>query len=154
MTPVPASRPLLQRVRHFLRRPWRDQWLFVQTYILLGLARLAINTVPFPRLTKYLGTPLLESPAEAPLPHLLEARRIAWAVRAASRYTPWKSSCFPQAIAAKVLLRRRGIASTLYLGAAFKARTELEAHAWLRCGPLYVTGGAGHVHFGTVGIFG
>ncbi len=31
---------------------------------------------------------------------------------------------------------------------------QLNIHAWLRCGPLYVTGGAGHRHFGTVGIFG
>jgi hypothetical protein len=118
------------------------------------LARLAINTVKFESLVRRLGASGFETPSEAPLAHLNEARRIAWAVRSASRYTPWKSNCFPQAIAAKFLLRQRGIHSTLYLGAAFKARTELEAHAWLRCGPLYVTGGAGRIHFGTVGIFG
>jgi hypothetical protein len=56
-------------------------------------------------------------------------------------------------VAAKILLRRSGIASTLYLGAAFKARSTLEAHAWLRCGPLYVTGGAGHLRYGTVASF-
>jgi hypothetical protein len=153
MTPAQIPSPLQQRLLNFLRRPWRDQWLFVQTYILLGLARLTINTLPFPRLVKHLGTHMAESPAEVSLPHLREAQRIAWAVRTASRYTPWKSNCFPQAIAAKYLLRQRGIASTLYLGAAFKARTELEAHAWLRCGPFYITGSAQRFHFGTVGIF-
>ena len=151
---VSASKLIVQRARNFLDRPWRDQWLFFKAYFLLGLARLAINSVPFPKLTKYLGISMAESPAEAPIHHVVEARRIAWAVRTASQYTPWKSNCFPQAIAAKYLLRRKGIPSTLYLGAAFKARTELEAHAWLRCGQFYVTGGAGHVHFGTVGIFG
>lgn len=154
MMPPPVSTPFLQRARNFLGRPWRDQWLFVEAYTLLGIARLAINTLPFPALVKRLGVSKSETPAEVPIPHLLEARRIGWAVRSASKYTPWKSNCFPQAIAAKYLLRRKGIGSTLYLGAAFKARTELEAHAWLRCGPYYVTGGAGHVHFGTVGIFG
>ena len=149
-----ASRPFLMRLRRFLRRSWRDQWLFVTAYILLGLARLAINTLKFEALAKCLGTSGVEtSTVELPA-HLAEARRIAWAVGAASRYTPWSSNCFPQAVAARFLLRRRGIPSTLYLGAAFKARTELEAHAWLRCGPLYVTGGAVHSHFGTVGIFG
>ena len=154
MTPASEPIPLLQRMRRFLRRPWSDQWLFVQAFLLLGLARLAINIVPFPRLTKHLGVPRVESPAEVPLPHLQEARRVARAVKSASHYTPWKSNCFPQAIAAKYILRRRGITSTLYLGAAFKARSELEAHAWLRCGQFYVTGGVGHRHFGTVGIFG
>ena len=145
---------ILERARRFLRRSLRDQWLFVQAYVLLGAARLAINIVPFHRLAPCLGTEKVESPAEVPPSHLAQARRIAWAVRTASRYTPWKSNCFPQAVAAKILLRRRGIANTLYLGAAFKARTELEAHAWLRCGSFYVTGGPGHRHFGTVGIFG
>ncbi len=154
MTFIPPSRPLLPRVRRFLRRPWRDLALFVQAYCLLGLARLAIDTLKFETLVNRLGAPGFETPPEAPLWHLTEARRIAWAVHSASRYTPWKSNCFPQAMAAKYLLRQRGIRSTLYLGAAFKARTELEAHAWLRCGPLYVTGGAGHIHFGTLGIFG
>lgn len=138
----------------FLRRPWRDRWLLVHVYVLLGLARLAVKIIPFPVLAKHLGTQAIESPTQVPKPHLLEAQRVAWAVSAASRRTPWQSNCFPQAIAAKYLLRRRGISSTLYLGAAFKTRTELEAHAWVRCGQFYVTGGAGHLHFGTVGIFG
>jgi adenylylsulfate kinase len=122
--------------------------------VLLGLARLAINTVPFARLARHLGVPGVESVPDVPDPELVAARRIAWAVHTAGCYTPWKSNCLPSALAAKYLLRRRGIASTLYLGAAFKARTELEAHAWLRCGPLYVTGGPGHLSFGTVAVYG
>jgi hypothetical protein len=154
MSDLQAFQNHLQRARNFLNYPWQDQRLIVKTYILLGLARLAIKTVKFERLVGYLGTSMVESPVEAPGPHLREARRIAWAVHTASQYTPWNSNCFPQAIAAKVLLRQRGIQSTLYLGAAFKAHAEMEAHAWLRCGRLYVTGGKGHLRFGVVGIFG
>jgi hypothetical protein len=150
----PASRPFSERLQRFLGRPWPDIWLFIQAYLVLGLARMAINTVRFESLVKRLGTLGLETPSELEAGQLREARRIAWAVTRASLYTPWNSNCFPQAITAKMLLRWRGIPSTLYLGAAFKARTELEAHAWLRCGPLYVTGGAGQRHFGTLGIFG
>ncbi len=154
MNPAPVSKSFMERARHFITRSWRDQWLFIEAYILLGMARLRINTITFHVIVKSLGTSGFETPAEETAEHLAEARRIAWAVQTASCYTPWKSNCFPQAIAAKTLLRRKDIPSTLYLGAAFKARTELEAHAWLRCGPLYVTGGAGHRQFGTVGIFG
>lgn len=147
-------RQWLRRLGSFLRLPWCDRWLFVQATVLLGLARLAINTVPFARLARYLGVPGVESVPDIPDYELVEARHVAWAVRTAGRYTPWKSNCLPSAMVAKYLLRRRGIASTLYLGAAFKARTELEAHAWLRCGRLYVTGGAGHLRFGTVAAYG
>jgi hypothetical protein len=150
--PPPFS--FTDRLRHFLDRSWQERWLFVQAYCLLGVARLRIDTTKFETLSRSLGTAGHETPREETPEHLREARRVAWAVRSASRFTPWKSNCFPQAITAKILLRRKGIASTLYLGAAFKARSELEAHAWLRCGPLYVTGGAGHRHFGTLGIFG
>ena len=148
------SRNFSRRVVRFLGLPWQTQWLFIRAYILLGLARLAIDTIKFETLAKRLGKSGVETPQEITPQQVREARRIAWAVRTASQYTPWESNCFPQAIAAKTLLRRSGIPSTLYLGAAFKARTELEAHAWLRCGQIYVTGGRGQIHFGTVGIFG
>lgn len=144
-----------ERLWGVARRPRRDKWLLLQAYVLLGVTRLAINIMPFSRLSRRFGPRMTETPAEAPVEQLREARRIAWAIRQASPYTPWRSNCFPQALTAKILLRRRGIPSTLYLGAAFKAGVpELEAHAWLRCGPLYVTGGNGHRHYGAVAAFG
>ena len=144
----------VQSMRNLLRRPWQDQCLVGQAYLLLGLARLAINTVPFSRLATRLGAQQEESSAAVPPHHIEQARRTGWAVSAASRYTPWNSNCLPQAITAKYLLHRRGIDSTLYLGTAFRARTQLEAHAWLRCGSIYVTGGAARQRFEPLGVFG
>lgn len=76
-----------------------------------------------------------------------------------SPYTPWTSNCFPQALVAKYWLRQRHIPTTLYLGVALTKtadapRAEMAAHAWLRCGPLIVTGGRGHERFTTVAHFG
>lgn len=145
----------LARLRTLLRRPWADKWLLLQAYLLLGLTRLAILTLSFRRLARALGPLQTETPADIPAEHLAAARRIAWAIHRAGPYTPWTSNCFPQAITGKILLRRRGIPSTLYLGVAFKEdKSELEAHAWLRCGSLYVTGGKGDEKFGVVGVFG
>ncbi|MBW7886440.1 MAG: lasso peptide biosynthesis B2 protein [Caldilineaceae bacterium] len=149
----PHSR--LRRIRNFLGRPWADKWLFVQAYLLLGVTRLAINTMPFPRLARYFGSRMVETPEDAPVEHLRQARRVAWAIRRASPYTPWNSNCFPQALTAKILLRRRRIPSTLYLGSAIKKDEQiLESHAWLRCGSLYVTGGNGRQHFAVLAAFG
>ena len=52
---------------------------------------------------------------------------------------PWKTLCLCEAVAAKIMLNRRQVMSTLYLGVA-KEKGTLIAHAWLRCGTTYVTG--------------
>jgi len=136
-------------------RPWADKWLLVQVCLLLGITQLAINTLSFPRLARHFGPLRVETPIELGPEHLTAAQRVAWAIQRISPYTPWQSNCFPQALTAKIWLRRRGIPSTLYLGAAFKEdKSGLEAHAWLRCGSLYVTGGKGDEKFGVVGVFG
>ena len=44
------------------------------------------------------------------------------------------------AMAGKKILDRRGIPSTLYLGLAKDEECGLKAHAWLRTGPMIVTG--------------
>lgn len=144
------------RLANLARRPWRDKVLVAQALALLGLSRLAVCLVPMRKLAPYFGTHMLETAQDLPLEQLREARRIAWAIKSITPYTPWKSNCYPQAITAKYLLERRGIACTLYLGATFKKEEKggLDAHAWVRCGPMYITGGKGHEQFGTVGIFG
>jgi len=142
---------------NFSRRPLSDKWLFVQAYMLLGVFRLAINTLAFKRLAKRLGQHMEESSRElSDDDELQQSRRISWAIQRASCFTLWKSNCFPQAITAQYLLRRRGIPSTLYLGALLDDSSklkEMKAHAWLRCGPRIVTGREGHRQFGVVATF-
>lgn len=143
----------LQPLRHFWQHPWADKWLFVQAYVGLGVAWVLIHTLPFRWIATHLGacmsvSPETISPAQADI-----AQRVSWAVRRASRLTPWPSVCLPQAITAKALLRRHGIVSTLYLGATLNETQSFMAHAWLRCGHLYVTGGPGHEHYGVMASF-
>ena len=142
-----------RRLLNFSRRPWGDQWLFLQAYAGLGLARLAIQTIPFAKLAPFLGKHMTESIGEIPVEKMDQARRVAWAIRRSTPFTPWNSDCLPQAITAKYLLRWRGIDSTLYLGAALDDARSLKAHAWRRCGSGYVTGGAGHKEFGVLASF-
>ena len=138
---------------------WADRWLLLQVFVLLGGARLALRLIPFRRLARQLGRLQTETPPDAPPDHLAQAQRIALAVARVSPHTPWTSNCFPQALVAKYWLRRRRIPTTLYLGVALTKtddapRAEMTAHAWLRCGPLLVTGGRGHECFTVVACFG
>ncbi len=155
------TRSLSTRLRKLAALSWADRWLLLQVFILLGVARLALRLIPFRRLARYLGPLQTETPPDAPPDHLAQARRIALAVARVSPHTPWESNCFPQALAAKFWLRHHNIPSTLYLGVALNKadadapdRARMEAHAWLRCGSMIVTGEAGHHLYTVVARFG
>ena len=71
-----------------------------------------------------------------------QAARIAQIVGKVCDKTPWESKCLVRALAAQRLLCRRGLSSTLYLGCGME-EGKMVAHAWLRFGEMYVTGGDG-----------
>jgi hypothetical protein len=118
------------------------------------MARLALLMLPFGRVAPLLGRRMAESPSVTmpPAQHA-QAQRLGWAVRTMSRYVPWECACLAQALAGKMMLRRRRLPSTLYLGVARQGTTALAAHAWLRCGTLILTGASGHQQFTVVATF-
>lgn len=132
----------MRPARLFFRRSAGDRRLFIEALLALVRAKLAVHLQPFRRLAPTLG----RAQAETPRTLTPEARAIAvavsWAVQAVARHLPLGFVCLPQAIAAQRLLRRRGIASTLYLGVApdRAAPEAITAHAWLRAGDKIVTG--------------
>ena len=140
---------------------WADRWLLVEVFVLLGVAWLALRVVPFRRLARRLGSLHSETSTDAPPAQLAQAQRVRLAIARVAPRTPWESNCFPQALAAKFWLQRHGIPSTLYLGVALNKTDDsapeqapMEAHAWLRCGPLVVTGARGSERFTVVARFG
>ncbi len=136
----------LVRVVQWARRNPSNFLLLLRTYLLLIVMRGVIAIFPLRWITGRLGAPMLETPTEqVPADQLRYARRVNWAVNRVSPRTPTNSNCYPQALTARWLLRRRRIPTTFYYGAAFdEGRSALEAHVWLRCGDLIVTGGGDH----------
>jgi hypothetical protein len=137
------------------RRSSTERLLLLEAFVLLGIARMLVLTIPFRWLAVSLGNRMQESAPGMKPAELQRARMIGQAIRSAANNTPWKSVCLPQAVAGQWMLKRRRIAATLYLGVAkADARPEqLAAHAWLRCGGLIVTGAKGHRQFTVVATF-
>jgi len=141
----------LRLIRRLLRRfgeiENRHRALLFEAVLWLLLARLALIFIPFPRLARRLGTFMPPTDVRA-----VEARRrrapaqaqqaedVGWAVTRAARYVPFKAVCLPQAMAARVMLKRRGIGSVLHFGAAKGRDRPLDAHAWLDAAGVEVTG--------------
>jgi hypothetical protein len=136
-----------------LQIAYRHRIILLEACFWLGVARLLILIFPFRWIEPYLGQRMVESPVDALPEDSHQLKQVAWAISKMSRYTPWQSKCLVRALAAKRMLQSRQIVSTLYLGVTRRTSTKLEAHAWLRSGSVYLTGGEGYKHFTVVASF-
>jgi hypothetical protein len=148
---------LRRKAVSFFRQPLFIQVWFPAAWVILGLGKALIFGVSFRRLAPRLGrrsgiapwVPLLTPAQEG------RALLIGRTVRLAARYTPWHSNCFPQAVAARVLLGLYRVPYVLYFGLMRDPAepASLKAHAWVTAGRVRVTGGTSFGQFTVVGSF-
>lgn len=132
---------LARKTKTFICMDNKEKFYIIQTFFYTGFYRAFILFIPFNRLRKRMGTHKQESPDKVDNDTYKIARRIASRVLFVSAKTPWESKCLVQALTAQKLLKNQGISTTIYLGVR-RYENEMKAHAWLRCGEYYVTGGA------------
>src|SRR5487761_217444 len=125
----------------------RRRALLVEAAAYLVAARLALIFISFPRLARRLGNFVppthihVARSQTAPSPDQTRlAEDIGWAVTRAARYVPFEAVCLPQAMAARVMLKRRGVRCVMHFGAAKGDGKPLVAHAWLDAAGVEVTG--------------
>lgn len=144
MAPHPS---ILTSLRRLSRCDAATGALLLEAALCLALARVGLRCAPFPYLSRRLGA--FVSPQEAkarakpPADPEREARlaeQIGWAVRSAARNLPFETVCLPQAIAARIMLARRGVASVLHFGVAKGKKKPFDAHAWLDAAGVEVIG--------------
>jgi hypothetical protein len=123
----------------FGRLPWRDRLLLAEAMWWLTLASAAIAVLPFRRIGPLAMRPV-RGPEPPPQLQKTTIRRVRWAIEACARRVPWQAACFQQGLAAQFMLRRRGIASVLYYGAAPDDTQGLSAHVWVEAAGAGVVG--------------
>src|SRR5579872_220926 len=120
----------MSRVVKFLRLSLPDKLVRLEALATLAVVRAALAVRPFRSVSAYalrisdrsVG-PALRPPSPAEL---------ARVVASVSKYVPG-ATCLPQALAAQILLGRRGCPTTVRIGVAREGMDGLEAHAWLEC---------------------
>lgn len=133
----------IKRINKFLfKLSIEEKLLFIEAFFLTGLMRAKILKVPFNKLKKELGTYNTESADDVVLGDYKIARIVRNVVVTISKFTPWESLCLVQAMTVQRMLKKRGISTTIYLGVN-KENKNMVAHAWIRCGQMFVTGGDG-----------
>src|ERR1043166_6354575 len=108
-----ALSPSIRRpLRRFTQVGHRRRALVAEAVTYLLLARLGLIVVPFPVLARRLGSFVPPSDPRALATRGKTAQAgiaedVSWAVTRSARYVPFKAVCLPQAMAARVMLKRR-----------------------------------------------
>ena len=134
---------LIRKTKTFLFKiSMEDKLLFLEAFFLTGIMRFKILKKPFNKLKEEMGTYNKESKEDVDLSEYRICNKERWIVTTISKYTPWESLCLVQALTVQKMLKKRNISTTIYLGVN-KLNNEMKAHAWIRCGKMYITGGNG-----------
>ena len=128
----------ISKLRRFHQLEGEDKRLLLSAIGWLLVARIQLVVTPFDQLASRLSS---ENDGGHQVPDPKWLQRIGFAIRAAANNVPWRSDCFPQAIAARKMLARNGCASTIHLGVEKAGAHAIAGHAWLTCGENIVTGG-------------
>ena len=131
----------MSKLRTFLALDAEDRRATLEAIGELVSAHFRIRAVPPRRWRSRFGS---VASGELPAPYtpdqLGTVRRVRLAIARALRNVPGSPNCLPQALAARRMLRRRGIASQLYLGTERDGTGIPRFHAWLKVGEEWVTG--------------
>lgn len=144
---------LFKNIKKFLLLSWVEKISILEAFILTGIVRFSILFIPFSKVARHIGKYKEESTYNITNQEENTVSRIAWAVYQASRRTPWQSKCLVKALTAQIMLKKKKISSTLYLGVAKNKENKLKAHAWLRCGDQIITGNTEKEGFTVVAKF-
>lgn len=133
---------------------FKEYLLLIEAWFFLALARAILIVMPFKRIAPLLGKVNNDVPLSPPHEKDVILHQIKISILRGSRFSPWRTKCFEQAIAGKAMLRMRHIRSLLYLGAYKDPANQLKAHAWLIAGDIVVTGGPKVEQYTVVSWFG
>ena len=129
----------MRRLAKFFRMPAVERRYLIEAALSLVVARFALRWLPYRRLSRLLE----RAPRQ---PEVTGAEReqlrkgVQWAIDRAAPYLPGEIVCFPRAVAAQQMLRRRRVGTTVYYGANTLPERGLTAHVWLQDGSVGVVG--------------
>lgn len=133
---------MIRRVIDFMKYNG-EKWMTITVYFYVAYYRLCILLLPMTRIEKMMGIRGEESRAEEDMETIKLAKLVGFHVNRVTEHLPLKRKCFVRALTARRILMKRGINTTIYMGVALEDG-KMIAHAWSRCGKLYVTGGTGN----------
>lgn len=143
----------MKPLKKYFQIPKAEKKLFRKAFCHLFLAWFNTSFSPMKKYVKKLGKEKTESPETALQEHQEYLLSLKTAIRRAAKFAPFKSRCLQQAYAGKIILNKQNIPSTIYFGVAKDETKGLKAHAWLRAGDIYISGGKERFEYAVVGNY-
>lgn len=131
------------RLEKFGRLPWKERWTIVEAAAICAVVRLMLATTPYGRVSAMVGRVARRSGRGGRLDATgEEVARVVRAVGAASSAILGTGQCLVRALAAQVMLGRRGYRTEVKFGVEKDGDGVFGAHAWLeRDGRVLIGGG-------------
>lgn len=134
-----------RRLAGLVRVAWPRRGLVAEACAHLFLVETKLRLFPLKRqgmrdLVPAGGAAFVEQVATGGQLERQAALDVGWAVTRVAAYFPLSARCLAQALAARAMLRRRGIGSVMHVGVARSGAASFEAHAWLQAAGVEVTG--------------
>lgn len=111
-----------------------------EAMLLLMLAAPALRLLPLRLIGRVASLPIRAGIADAAIRRRI-VRMVVLAVERSAKRSPLRALCFEQGLVAQLMLRRRGVDSTLFYGVAPVPDGGIEAHVWVVVGTVDVAGG-------------
>ena len=129
-----------------------ERSLVLESFFCLIIAYLALKVLTWEKLMPMLGKLNEESPKEHQPQNTELIKRIKAAMIRAHSFLPLVSKCFIMAIAVRLILNRRKIKSTIYIGFK-KGNEEFQGHAWIRSADLFLAGGRERLDYKIIAFY-
>ena len=132
-------RKIARKVLRFSRFPKAVKLLFVEALFTSLWVKISLKFFPFKRVLTWQGAVNKESDRNPQPDTLFIRKNIKTALQLCNRYSLWPTECYTLSLTGKLLLRRRNISSTIYIGFK-KDEGKYKGHAWLRANDIYISG--------------
>lgn len=70
----------------------------------------------------------------------IQVARVEQCIKRLKKYSFWPTTCYTEAITARIILKRKGIYSQIYFGVRKDENKKLLAHAWTKVNERIITG--------------
>ena len=123
----------------FIKLPLREKMLFGEALFFVYLAKVVSAVLPFKYCVRLMSKELKnETSSDHEFLHALKD-----ALLRSEYFIFWKNACLVQSIAAKWILNRRNIKSTMFFGFNFDEGKKFIAHAWVQADEIEIVAKGG-----------
>jgi len=131
---------VFKKINSFIKWPFNKKTLFVEALFTSAWVKLTLKFFPFNRVLNWLGTVNEESELTPNIETLQFRKQLNNILLLCNKYALWPTECYTLSLTGKLILKRRKIASTLYIGFLKEESGKYKGHAWLRANDTYISG--------------